>query len=92
LVFSDLGRISPRRKDPKKAVQHAAQKTFLLAGWGEGGFQLLIAISWPINLSKRKDMSNFVGLQNSEYYAIFLAPFSIELRKKSFSNSIFFYP
>jgi hypothetical protein len=37
---SDFGRISPKRKEPKNATQHAAQKTDLLS-WD----QLLIAIS-----------------------------------------------
>ncbi len=53
-VFSDLGKISHKRKDPKKAVQHAAQKTSLLAG-----SQLLDAILWPSSFIKGNVITNF---------------------------------
>ena len=53
-VLLDLGKISQRRKDPKKAVQHAAQKTSLLAG-----SQLLDAISGPIVSLKEMSLQIF---------------------------------
>jgi hypothetical protein len=53
MLFSDLGRISPSLKEPKKTMQHAAQKTSLLSF-----DQLLNAISWPMIFNNGKDMTN----------------------------------
>jgi hypothetical protein len=72
----DFGKISPRRKEPKKATQHAVQNTDLLS-WD----QSLVAISWPSSFSKGKDITNLDRLQMVEYREMFLAPFIIALIK-----------
>lgn len=75
---SELERISPILKEPKKARQQAAQKTFLLSV-----FQLLVAISCPINFKRGRVMTSFACLEMFEYRDIFSAPFSMDFVKKS---------
>jgi hypothetical protein len=54
-LWSDFGRISPSRNEPKKATQQADHNTDLLSA-----DQLVEAISCPIIFSRGKDMTNLV--------------------------------
>jgi hypothetical protein len=72
----DLGSISPMRKEPKNATQHAVQNTDLLS-WD----QLLVAISWPSSFKSGNDITNLERLEMEEYSEMFLAPFNIALMK-----------
>jgi hypothetical protein len=72
----DLGSISPRRKEPKNATQHAVQNTDLLS-WD----QLLVAISWPSSFKSGNDITNLERLEMEEYSEMFLAPFIIAFMK-----------
>ncbi len=74
---------SPIRKDPKKATQHAVQKTLLLVI-----DQFVSAIAWSINFNRRKVITNLAFFHMFEYKAKFLAPFNIEFTKKSLKFSV----
>ncbi len=76
--FSLSERISPILKEPKKATQHAAQKTLLLSV-----DQLLVAISCPRIFRSGRVMTSLACFVMFEYREIFSAPFIMDLIKKS---------